>query len=174
MAGLKGIMGTKPQLEAKQRLSPLTIFFRLTAMGIGVVGIVFTLLTILGNSGISIRAHAGTPTKRFVSDHSAALSYFYGTCTEDGTVELSWATHPYHGQVTFVLERSADGNTFHSLAHFPNVGQRQDKQHYHFLDTNPFAEGYYRLKQSHAASKTIYGPIISVSTQPSALPNRLF
>lgn len=66
----------------------------------------------------------------------------------DKTVALKWTTTAEENTANFVLERSADGTEFSTLATVPAIGNSTEEEQYEFTDEQPLnGYSYYRLLQ---------------------------
>ena len=77
------------------------------------------------------------------------LISFQANCSEDGKVEVTWATSSEHNSADFTLEKSRDGNNWSVLATLAGAGNSTQVINYSVTD-NTAAEGtnYYRLTQT--------------------------
>ncbi|MTB53362.1 lamin tail domain-containing protein [Lewinella sp. W8] len=89
------------------------------------------------------------------------LTSFTGTAREK-SVLLEWTTVHEENNDKFIVERSADGQSFRQLSSVParGGGRNADRQ-YTFVDQAPLAgQNYYRLRQVDLdGSHAIYGPV---------------
>jgi hypothetical protein len=72
---------------------------------------------------------------------------------------LSWATASEKNNSHFDIERSTDGNTFHNIG---QVKGNNKPSSYQFVDNQPFATTYYRLRQLDFDGTETYSKIVSV------------
>ncbi|MEQ1745630.1 MAG: hypothetical protein ABMA02_09400 [Saprospiraceae bacterium] len=99
------------------------------------------------------------------------LVRFEAKTTEFGVV-LEWETASEQGNRGFSVERSQDGNVFAEIGFVPGNGYSQTNLTYHFEDTNPDKERYYRLRQQDYDGSEHLSPIAVVHFDQSALcPN---
>ncbi len=91
-----------------------------------------------------------------------------GLLKPDNTIEINWeaitdADHDY-----FIIEKSADGNSFYEMGRLINLPFR-------FIDRYPFAgNNYYRIKAMDQNGEFIYSKVINVIYKPDALTVMLF
>lgn len=78
------------------------------------------------------------------------------------TVVLSWTTASELDNKHFEVERSVDGRHFETLATVAGNGTTTTKNYYNFVDKNPVAMAYYRLKQVDFANAFSYSDIVLV------------
>ncbi|MEM6641857.1 MAG: DUF2341 domain-containing protein [Bacteroidota bacterium] len=77
------------------------------------------------------------------------LYFFEAMPTEDGDVQVNWATATETNNDFFTLERSFDGENFVEVATIEGAGNSSDLLNYTFLDKQPYVGiSYYRLKQT--------------------------
>jgi hypothetical protein len=101
------------------------------------------------------------------------LTSFTGENTSSGNV-LSWKTTSETNNKGFQIERSADAKTFESIGLVDGLGDNLGEKTYTFLDTKPYFNTYYRLKQLDWDEKSEYSRIIMVKqdkTKLSVYPN---
>lgn len=90
---------------------------------------------------------------------------FFNGRLEGKQVELRWATASEQGSSHFVVQRSADGKTFHPIGQVASAGDSQDLLNYQFTDRSPLeGQNYYRLKQVDLDGTVAYSPIVTVRT----------
>jgi len=91
---------------------------------------------------------------------------FSGQATEQGNL-IQWDTHIENGVQEFVLEQSADGQTFRTIDSRSAVGSATEGANYEVLDRNPLRPiTYYRLREINSDGAVSYSEVISV--QPDA------
>ena len=89
------------------------------------------------------------------------LSSFNGS-SEDCVNHLSWTTASETNLQSFQIQRSADQRNFVHIHEQLSVGGRGLKAKYSFVDTQPLALAYYRLKMMDLDGTFEYSQIISV------------
>lgn len=90
------------------------------------------------------------------------LVFFRGKY-EDGEVGLSWQTATEKDNDYFLLEHSADGSLFETLAQIKGNGTSSVPNNYSYRHTNPSSgDNYYRLKQVDFDGKFAYSNIVLV------------
>ncbi|MDR6803582.1 Leucine-rich repeat (LRR) protein [Dyadobacter sp. BE34] len=90
-----------------------------------------------------------------------ALVSFNGK-SENNQTKLSWKTTSETNNKGFEIERSADARSFEKIGFVDGSGDTKENQFYHFIDVNPLATGYYRLKQLDYDGKFEYSKVIVV------------
>ena len=104
-----------------------------------------------------------------------ALTTFTATPVEGKSVRLQWATAAEHNSARFDVERSADGQQFHTIATVPAAGNTNDEHKYERMDRTPLpAENYYRLRQVDADGTFEYAPIRVVTLPDRAASRRVY
>jgi Secretion system C-terminal sorting domain len=86
------------------------------------------------------------------------LTQFNAT-TEGSKNHLTWRTESEKNNSHFDIERSTDGTTFHSIG---QVKGNNKPSSYQFVDNQPFATSYYRLRQIDFDGTETYSKIVSV------------
>jgi Leucine-rich repeat (LRR) protein len=86
------------------------------------------------------------------------LRRFEATKTEQSNL-LIWETASEKNNKGFDIERSTDGTTFHSIG---QVKGNNKPSSYQFVDNQPFATTYYRLRQIDFDGTETYSKIVSV------------
>jgi hypothetical protein len=86
---------------------------------------------------------------------------FIGTPSVLGNV-LTWTTASEKDNRHFDIERSTDGNTFHNIG---QVKGNNKPSSYQFVDNQPFAASYYRLRQIDNDGKETLSKVISIATK---------
>lgn len=83
---------------------------------------------------------------------------------KNNTVLLQWQTATEQNLSSFVVERSANGNSFSPVANVTAKGNSNTKINYAVLDQQPL-EGinYYRLKILNTDGKFVYSKVVSVN-----------
>lgn len=90
------------------------------------------------------------------------LTSFNANCTEDGKVELKWATASEHNSSHFVVEKSTDATTWSDLSTLNAAGNSSAANFYSTLDENNRGTNYYRLIQVDFDGTTkIYNQVVS-------------
>jgi hypothetical protein len=79
--------------------------------------------------------------------------------TEGSKNNLTWRTESELNNKLFDIERSTDGTTFHSIG---QVKGNNKPSSYQFVDHQPFATTYYRLRQIDFDGTETYSKIVSV------------
>jgi membrane-bound inhibitor of C-type lysozyme len=87
------------------------------------------------------------------------LISFSGKASSEGNI-LSWSRVEEVNNEGFEVERSLNGVTFEKMSFVAGKGTMSDRVDYPFVDKQPLANAYYRLKQldfdqSHTFSRTI-------------------
>jgi hypothetical protein len=79
--------------------------------------------------------------------------------TEGGKNNLAWTTASEVNNSHYDIERSTDGNTFHSIG---QVKGNNKPSSYQFVDNQPFATSYYRLRQIDFDGTETVSKVVSV------------
>jgi Secretion system C-terminal sorting domain len=79
--------------------------------------------------------------------------------TEGSKNNLVWRTESEKDNKTFDIERSTDGKTFHSIG---QVKGNNKPSSYQFVDNQPFATSYYRLRQIDFDGTETLSKVVSV------------
>ena len=80
--------------------------------------------------------------------------------TEGGKNHLTWRTESEKDNSHFDIERSTDGNTFHNIG---QVKGNNKPSSYQFVDNQPFATSYYRLRQIDFDGTGTLSKVVSVA-----------
>jgi hypothetical protein len=80
------------------------------------------------------------------------------------TAELQWATASEQNNERFIIERSADGRTYHEIDELAGAGTTTERQEYQYTDRSPLKGiNYYRLKQVDYDGQYEYSLVRSVT-----------
>jgi hypothetical protein len=90
------------------------------------------------------------------------LTSFEGKYTGGGANLLTWTTASERDNKGFDIERSIDGKNFEAIG---QIKGNNKPSTYQFMDNQPFATSYYRLKQMDFDGKVSYSAIVSVVRQ---------
>jgi hypothetical protein len=118
------------------------------------------------NNGYTYAGDFNTPYGSFVVGSTTAipveLSSF--TATAKGTSNImDWKTATEINVAHFDIEKSADGATnWHKIGERKAVGSSSALNTYSFVDENPFAVSYYRLKTMDVDGKESISKVVSV------------
>ncbi|MFN3876057.1 MAG: hypothetical protein ACK4L7_09125, partial [Flavobacteriales bacterium] len=93
------------------------------------------------------------------------LLHFEARC-EQGRVHLAWATGAERGASRFVVERSADGIAYDDIGQVAATGSAA---HYAYIDEQPLASGFYRIRIVDADGSSTWGPVAATSCRAGAL-----
>ncbi len=108
---------------------------------------------------VTITGITGSPSCRYNNGVlPVELLSFSGKNTEGGS-RLAWATASEMNNKHFDIERSTDGTTFHNIG---QVKGNNKPSSYEFVDNQPFATSYYRLKQVDFDGKETLSKVVSV------------
>lgn len=113
---------------------------------------------IYGNWSNEMTNLSGTGTQSSIT-LPIELAQFDVQNTEGSKNHLTWRTASEKDNSHFDIERSTDGNTFHSIG---QVKGNNKPSSYQFVDNQPFAMSYYRLKQVDYDGTTTYSKVVSV------------
>lgn len=94
------------------------------------------------------------------------LSSFTGIA-EEQSVMLHWTTAEELNSAQFIIERSPDASTFMPLGSVMAGGTTSTPQHYTFVDDEPLALNYYRLRQEDLDGQFSYSDMIAVNHHQS-------
>lgn len=86
----------------------------------------------------------------------------FDAITEGGKNNLRWTTASEKDNSHFDIERSTEGNTFHSIA---QVKGNNKPSSYQYTDAAPFTTSYYRLKQVDYDGTATYSKVVSVTNK---------
>jgi hypothetical protein len=89
------------------------------------------------------------------------ISRFTGRI-EDKTVLLTWTTTQETNNSHFIIERSADGNTYEAIGRVTGSGNRSVPMNYRYTDAQPLESNYYRLKQVDYDGKSKSSKVVRV------------
>ncbi|MBD2724019.1 T9SS type A sorting domain-containing protein [Hymenobacter armeniacus] len=136
----------------------------------------------LGNGNGTIfryeQAQSAT-TPSLVAPLPVQLTAFEGAALATGN-RLNWATAQEVNSKVFVVEASADGKTFATVAELPAAGRSVSPRAYEYFDASAAAAAvrYYRLRQVDLDGTVAYSPVVvlrrSVASAPAtaeAYPN---
>jgi hypothetical protein len=101
----------------------------------------------------------GCGTVSVASVLSAELTQFDVQNTEGSKNNLTWRTESEKDNSHFDIERSTDGKTFQSIG---QVKGNNKPSSYQFVDNQPFATSYYRLRQIDFDGTETYSKVVSV------------
>lgn len=124
------------------------------------------------NIGYSVQLYQATAT---MNPLPVELVAFTGKA-RTGRVELAWNTASERSSAYFAVERSANAqDAFQSIGKVTAAGNSSRPTDYRFVDAQPLALGYYRLRQVDMDGTTSYSPLIAVTAAPAlaleAYPN---
>jgi hypothetical protein len=133
-----------------------------------------SILVVVGTNGSNRACSSYTLTAAAVAPAPLPVDLvsFKGRATPAGTA-LEWATASEQGNLGFVVERSADGQSFTPLGRVAGGGTRTQASTYAYLDATPLPLGYYRLRQQDVGGAEHFSPVVSVqaSGELSFFPN---
>jgi hypothetical protein len=109
-----------------------------------------------GNWSNEMTNFSGTGTQSVMP---VELIAFEAQATEGGKTHLTWATASETNNKHFDIERSTNGKTFHSIG---QVKGNNKPSTYQFVDHQPFATTYYRLRQLDFDGTETLSKIVSV------------
>lgn len=83
---------------------------------------------------------------------------------QEESIRLTWTAYDQENTRQFVVEKSADGITFTSVATLLPVTNGGSRVDYQWLDLHPFrGNNYYRLKEVLISGHTAYSKIVSIT-----------
>jgi hypothetical protein len=92
------------------------------------------------------------------------LTAFLGKATDNG-VALTWNTASERNNDHFVVERADEqSDVFRAIGQVKGAGSSSQLRQYQFVDANPKAVSYYRLRQVDADGKEEFSPIVAVKS----------
>ncbi len=92
------------------------------------------------------------------------LKYFAAKKTNNGQVQINWATASEQNAREFVIERSADGVHFAPLTSVTATGNSNIERKYNALDANPVdGRNFYRLQQIDMDGTITYSNIVMIN-----------
>ncbi|MBF9222880.1 T9SS type A sorting domain-containing protein [Hymenobacter ruricola] len=90
------------------------------------------------------------------------------------TVTCTWATASEKNNARFVVERSANGETFAAIGTVEGSGSSTGAHSYSFVDARPLAgTAYYRLRQVDKDGTAAYSPVVTVEGAAAAEPTAI-
>ncbi len=91
------------------------------------------------------------------------VELLYVKAEEQGVTNLiTWATATELDNSHFEVERSVDGQKYEPIGKVDGAGTTVEEQRYEFVDANPSALAYYRLKQVDFAGTFEYSDVVVV------------
>jgi hypothetical protein len=97
-----------------------------------------------------------------VSPLPVSLVAFQAQATRGG-VALLWATASEHNAGQFVLERAADAPIgFAAIGQVPCTGTTSHNQAHQFVDPNPAARSFYRLRQVDRDGTVTFSSVVAI------------
>jgi hypothetical protein len=91
------------------------------------------------------------------------LAAFKGASTNEG-VALNWTTQSEKDADHFEVQRSLDGQHWKTIGAVKAAGSSNTLRNYQFIDNQPFALNYYRLRMIDFDGSGAYSPTISVQS----------
>ncbi len=85
--------------------------------------------------------------------------------------QLSWTTESEKNASLFEIEKSVDGKSWIIIGTVNAVGITARRENYSFIDKNPTAKNYYRLKMIDRDGSSEYSKVVSVSNRISTILN---
>ncbi|RSK46876.1 T9SS type A sorting domain-containing protein [Hymenobacter rigui] len=104
------------------------------------------------------------------------LTSFTGTAAGSGN-QLRWNTAQEVNSAKFVVERSADGKTYQTVAELAAAGNSSTSRTYQYLDATDLRTAYYRLREVDIDGTVSYSSVVVVARTSavvsgfSAFPN---
>jgi hypothetical protein len=87
----------------------------------------------------------------------------FRAAADNGKSLLTWTTASETGSSYFDIERSSDGKTFQKIGSVISARNSNVLRDYQFVDANPFAVSYYRLKQVDINGDYDYSSMVKVT-----------
>lgn len=117
------------------------------------------------NVGYSVQLYHVTAT---FTPLPVELTAFTGKARGTG-VELNWQTAMERNSAYFQVERAAGAqDAFRAIGKVEAAGSTAKASSYHFVDAQPLAQGYYRLRQVDHDGTTAYSPVVAVKATPAS------
>lgn len=132
------------------------------ASGTGSVTFYTALNTVNGNGNNSGDQVVATSLSITESPLPITWLYFKAGKSHEGSVVIEWAAENEMNNDHYTLERSNDGKLFSLMA---NIKAKKSGGSYSYVDEAPYAETYYRIKQTDVDGKCEYYKTIKVQTQ---------
>jgi hypothetical protein len=87
---------------------------------------------------------------------------FHCKSKNDNKVHIQWSTSMEQNSQRFMVERSANGQQFHTIGEIQAAVQSQSVRFYTFIDSNPLlSEAYYRIKMENTDGNFSYSETCS-------------
>jgi hypothetical protein len=135
----------RPSLRNRQKLAVKTRM------------LVFSASMIVAAASAVYIINTGSSTSTMAADID--LLSFRGKQNGDNIL-LTWVTATEKNNDYFILEKSADGQTFNELAKVDGSGNSNQSRTYHFLDRKPVkGANYYRITQNGVTDEKQYRTI---------------
>ena len=113
------------------------------------------------NASVSVDVFAAYGT---ITPLPVELVAFQGKSTAAG-VALTWTTASERNNDLFVVERTnGASDAFYAIGQVKGAGNSSQAREYRFVDANPNASSYYRLRQVDADGKEAFSPIVMVKS----------
>lgn len=126
------------------------------------------------NNGTLVNFNLSGTTSNFISNPLSVLPVRFASFTarvQNGRVVLNWVTAQEQNSASFTIERSSNGNQYHSLGQVTAAGNSTALRTYSFTDELPGqGKNYYRLKQTDLDGKSMYSAVRVVDI---AMANRI-
>jgi len=121
-----------------------------------------------GNSDVAFVAYNNNSINIFNSLLPVKLNDFSGKQIGN-QVQVNWQTASEISSDAFIIERSADGNTFNALAQVNASSNTSTKLNYSYTDKNPLnGKNYYRLKMLDKDGYFDYSKVIVINRSETA------
>ena len=114
---------------------------------------------IYGNWSNEMTSFSGTGTQSSIT-LPIELTRFDAQNTEGSKNHLTWRTASEKDNSHFDIERSTDGSTFHNIG---QVKGNNKPSSYQFVDNQPFATSYYRLRQIDFDGTETVSKVVSIA-----------
>ena len=99
------------------------------------------------------------------------LFSFSANTVDSRYVELQWVTASEANNDYFTVERSKDATSFEAIGYVNGSGNSNTIKDYSYIDNNPYAESYYRLKQTDYDGTSTYSKIIAIQLDSQSPAN---
>ncbi len=128
--------------------------------------------TSVSGNALTYTGYTGSFTQFAIGDDIILLPItwldFRCEAAEDKSVRLQWRTAMEYNTRAFMVERSVEGQTYHTIGEVPAAGQSQTVRSYSFADPQPLPSGgYYRVRMEDREGNSSYSDVCN-SKAPAA------
>ena len=120
--------------------------------------------TSVSGNALTYTGYTGSFTQFAIGDDIILLPItwldFHCKAAEDKSVRLQWRTGMEYNTRAFMVERSVEGQTYHTIGEVPAAGQSQTVRSYSFADPQPLPSGgYYRVRMEDREGNFSYSDV---------------